>query len=41
MNEPVNSFPSSRDKFMPLMHLRQPEITYSACGAFTKSLEKI
>ena len=23
-------------KFMPEMHLRQPEFIYSACGPFTK-----
>ena len=26
---------------MPQMHLRQPEFTYSACGSFTKSKERI
>ena len=26
---------------MPEMHLRQPEFTYSACGPFTQSKEKI
>ena len=29
------------DKFMPEMHLRQPGFTYSACGPFTKSKEKM
>ena len=29
------------DKFMTEMHLRQPELTYSACGSFTKSKEGI
>ena len=29
------------DKFMPEMHLRQPEFTYSYCGPFTKNIEKI
>ena len=29
------------DKFMPEMHVRQPGITYSACGPFTKSKERI
>ena len=26
---------------MPEMHLRQPGLTFSACGPFTKSKEKI
>ena len=26
--------------FMPEMHLRQSEFTYSACGPFKKSLKK-
>ena len=26
---------------MPEIHLRQPVITYSACGTFTKNKEKI
>ena len=26
---------------MPEMHLRQPELTYCACGSFTKSRERI
>ena len=25
------------DKFIPEIHLRQPEFTYSACGPFTKN----
>ena len=29
------------DKFMPEMHLRQPGFTYSACGRFTKTKERI
>ena len=29
------------DTFMPEMHLRQPGFTYSACGPFTKSKERI
>ena len=29
------------DKFMPEMQLRQPELTYSACGPFTKNKERI
>ena len=41
MNEIVNKFLLAGDKFMPEMHLRQPEFAYSACGPFTKSREKI
>ena len=26
---------------MPEMHLKQPELTYSACGQFTKNKERI
>ena len=29
------------DKFMPEMHLKQRGFTYSACGTFTKSKERI
>ena len=29
------------DKFMPKMHLKQPGLTYSVCGPFTKNKEKI
>ena len=29
------------DKFVPEMHLRQLVFTYSACGPFTKSKERI
>ena len=31
----------ARDKFMPDMHLKQPEFTYIACGPFTKNKERI
>ena len=27
--------------FMPEVHLKQPDFTYSACGPFTKGKEKI
>ena len=36
MNEMVNQFLLSGDKFMSEMNLRQPGFTYSACGPFTK-----
>ena len=41
MNEIVNIFLLAGDKFMPEMHLKQPEFTYSACGPFTKNKERI
>ena len=36
MNKIVNKFLLAGDKFMPEMHLKQPGITYSARGSFTK-----
>ena len=41
MNEIVNKVLLAGDKFMPEIHLRQPEFTYSACGPFTKNKERI
>ena len=42
MNEIINNnFLLTSDKFMPEMHLKQPEFTYSACGPFTKNRERI
>ena len=41
MNEIFNKFLLGGDKFMPKMHLKQPEFTYSACRPFTKSKERI
>ena len=41
MNEIVNKFLLTGDKFMPEMHLRQLWFTYSACGPFTKNKEQI
>ena len=41
MNEIVNKFLLAGDKFMPEMHLRQPQFVYSACGLFTKNKERI
>ena len=37
----VNKFLLAGDKFMPEMHLRQPQFVYSACGPFTKNKERI
>ena len=36
MNEIVNRFLLTGDKFVPEMHLRQPGFTYRASGPFTK-----
>ena len=41
MNEIVNKLLLVGDNFMPEMHLKEPGFTYSACGPFTKSKERI
>ena len=41
MNEIVNKFLLAGDKFMPEMHLRQPQFVYSACGPFIENKERI
>ena len=41
MNEIVNNLLLAGDKFMSVMHLKQPGFTYSACGSFTKTKERI
>ena len=47
MNKLINKFLLAGDRFMPEIHLRQPQFTYSACGPFTrhegefKSLKKL
>ena len=41
MNETVNKFLLVADKFMTEMLLKQPGFTYSACGPFTKNIERI
>ena len=41
MNEIVNKYFLTGDKFMPEMHLKQPGFTYRACGPFTKNKERI
>ena len=41
MNEIVNKFLLAGNKFMPEMHLRQPQFVYSACGPLTKNKERI
>ena len=41
MNNVINKFWLAGDKFMPEMHLRQPQFVYSACGPFTRHIERI
>ena len=41
MNDIINQFLLAGDKFMPEIHLRKHQFTYSACGRFTKSKERI
>ena len=41
MNNIINKFLLVSDKFMPEMHLRQPQFVYSACGPFTRHKERI
>ena len=41
MSEIVNKLLLVGDNFMPEMHLKEPGFTYSACGPFTKSKERI
>ena len=41
MNNIINKFLLAGDKFMPEMHLKQPQFTYSACGRFTKHKQRI
>ena len=41
MNKIINKFLLTEDKFMLELHLKQPELTHSACGSFTKHCERI
>ena len=41
MNKIFNKFLLIGDKFIPELHLRESEFTYSACGPFSKHCEKI
>ena len=41
MNDIINKFSLTGDKFMPEMHFKQPGFTYSAFGRFTKSKQII
>ena len=41
MNDIINIFLLAGDKFMPEMHLKQPQFIHSACAPFTKNKERI
>ena len=41
MNETVDKFLLTENKFISELHLRQPGFTHSACGSFTKLCERI
>ena len=41
MNKIINKFLLTEDKFVQELHLKQPGLTYSDCGPFTKHLERI
>ena len=41
INEIVNKVLLVGDTFMPEMHLKQLDFTYSVCGPFTKNKERI
>ena len=41
MNNVINKFLILGNTFMPEMHLRQTQFTYSACGPFTKHKQRI
>ena len=41
MNKVTNKLLLAGDKFMPEIHLRQPQFVYSACGPFTRHKERI
>ena len=41
MNNIINKFLLAGEKFMPEMHLREPQFVYSACGPYTRYKERI
>ena len=41
MNAVMNKFLLAGDKFMPEMHLKQPQYNYSVCRPFTNNKERI
>ena len=40
MNDIINKFLLAGEKLIPEMHLKQPGLTYSSCGPFTKKQRK-
>ena len=41
MNDVINKFLLAGDKYVPEMHLRQPQFVYRACGPFNRHRERI
>ena len=41
MNNTINKLLLAGDTFLPEIHLRQPQFTYSASGPFTKYEQRI
>ena len=41
MNEIINKFLLTRNKYMTELHLKQPGFIYSACSLFTKNKERL
>ena len=41
MNDIIIKFSLAEDTFMPEMHLKQSQFSYSACGPFTKKKKRI
>ena len=41
MNEIINKFLLTRNKYMTELHLKQPGLIYSACSLFTKNKERL
>ena len=41
LNDIVNKFLLTGDKFVSEMHLKQPRFTYNASGPLTKNIERI
>ena len=41
MNNVINKFLLAGDKFMPEMHLKQPQFVCSACGPFTRQKKEL
>ena len=41
MNKIINKFLLNDDKLIPVLHLKQPGFTYSACGPFAKHCARI